>query len=295
MSEPSFLQAVAESPLLQRAAVAGALAGLACAALSPLVVLRRMAFIGDGVAHSAFGGMGLALFLLTGSRYGDLSVQLLTLGFCLVVGLAIGIASRNGEAGRITEDSAIGVAFAVSMALGALFLALRQRRDPQYVASLDQFLFGSLLNIGTTELVMLAVVAIAAIAILLLFQKEILFYAFDARLAEASGVNVARFHYLFLLLLVLTVVVSARVVGIILVSAALVLPGVTALRLCNRLAPAMLVAALVGVVSAELGLYASYVLSCQSGAAIILIQFALLLLAVLSTSLRGGSTPQRRG
>ena len=278
----SFLQAVATTPLLQRALVAGALAGVCCASLSPMVVLRRMAFVGDGMAHAAFGGIGLALFLMNNSRYDDLSVQLITLGFCLVLGVAIGKASRSGDDEKLAEDSAIGIAFSVSMALGALFLALRHNRNPQqYVTSMDTFLFGSPLNIGDPELLMLAGTAAAVLAALILFQKEILFYIFDARLAEVSGIKTGLIHYMVIILLVLTVVISSRVVGIVLVSASLVLPGVAALKLCTRLVPAMIVAALLGVFSFEVGLYFAYELNVPSGSAITLVQFALLMLASL--------------
>ncbi|MCY3017757.1 MAG: metal ABC transporter permease [Planctomycetota bacterium] len=279
MSELSFFDAVASTPLLQRALVAGGLAGVSCAALAPLVVLRRMAFIGDGMAHAAFGGLGVALFVLGGSRYEDLGVQLLTLAFCLALALAIGRASREANGGNITEDSAIGIAFSVSMALGAVFIALRQRRDPQYVTSMDTYLFGNLLNIGPSDVAVLSVLTLTVLAVLVLFQKEILFYAFDARLAEVSGLNTGLLHHLILLLLVLTVVIASRVMGIVLVSSSLVLPGVIALRLCTRMVPAMVLAAIVGLVSFEVGLYASYACSVQPGAAIVLVQFAVLLVA----------------
>jgi zinc transport system permease protein len=277
--EMTFLQAVLASPLLVRALLAGGLCGLCCACLSPLVVLRRMAFVGDGMAHAAFGGIGLALFLLAGSRYDDVSVQVVTLLFALVVGAGIGVATRKGGGATLAEDSAIGIAFSVSMALGVLFIALRQRHSPQYVPSMDAYLFGSLWNIGAADVWLLAGVAAAVVALLVLLQKEILYYAFDARLAELSGLNMGLVHYLFILLLVLTVTVSARVVGIVLVSASLVIPGVIALKLCRRLALSMLAAAGVGVVSFELGLYVSYQQQVHPGAAIILIQFAMLLLA----------------
>jgi len=259
---------------------------LSCASLSPLVVLRRVAFVGDGMAHAAFGGIGVALFVLAGSRYEDFGVQGLTLVFCLVVAAAIGVTSRHAEGARMAEDSAIGVAFSVSMALGALFIALRNRRDPQFMTNMDTFLFGNLVNIGRGDVVLLCGVAALVLAVLILFQKEMLFYTFDARLAEASGINTGVFHYLFLLLLVLTVVLASRVVGIVLVSASLVLPGVTGLKLCKRLAPAMAVAAVMGVASFELGLYASYRYDVPPGAAIVLVQFVVLLLAAAGRRLR---------
>ncbi|HEY3323608.1 MAG TPA: metal ABC transporter permease [Planctomycetota bacterium] len=279
MDDLSYIDALRATPLLQRAVIAGALAGVCCAALSPLVVLRRMAFVGDGMAHAAFGGIGIALFVLAGAEYDSPAVQVLTLLFVLALAAGIGIVSRRPERAQIAEDSAIGIAFSVSMALGALFIRLRQNRSPQYVTSMDVFLFGSLWNISASDVIAIAIVTLTVLLVMILLQKEMLFYAFDAQLAEASGLNVGVFHYLFLILLVLTVVQASRVMGIVLVSASLVLPGVAALRVCRRLAPAMLFAAGIGIASFELGMYASYRLDVHPGSTIVLIQFALLLIS----------------
>jgi zinc transport system permease protein len=279
MEVPGFFDAIRNTPILVRALEAGALSGFCCACLSPLVVLRRMAFIGDGISHAAFGGIGLALFLMSSAHYDDLSVQVVTVLFCLVIGFGIGLVSRRSDVSLLSEDSAIGVAFSVSMALGALFLTLRQHANPQYVPPMDTYLFGSMLNIGSRDVWIMLLLALLVLAVLVIFQKELLFYAFDAQLAEVSGLNVRLLHYLFMLILVLTVVVSSRVVGIILVSASLVLPGIAALKICTRLFPAMIVSAVIGVVSFEVGMYVSYAQDVQPGSAIILIQFAVLLLA----------------
>ena len=292
-----FLEAVLHTPLLARALLVGALAGLCCASLAPLVVLRRMAFIGDGIAHAAFGGIGLALFLLSGSRYDDLGVQAITLAFCILIALGIGIASRQAQVGALAEDSAIGIAFSVSLALGALFLALRQKASAQYTPDVDTLLFGgrSLLNIGPADVIVLAVLAVVVLAVLLLFQKELLFYTFDAKLAEASGLNTGLIHYLLIVLLVLTVVIASRVVGILLVSASLILPGVLALKLCARLGPAMLLSGAVGMLSYVFGLFAAYQYAVQLGAAVVLVQFALLLLAVACKAVQTKFTAESRG
>jgi len=291
MSDINYFDAIASTPLLRRAVIAGGLAGICCASLSPLVVLRRMAFIGDGMAHASFGGIGLALYFLVGSQYEDVSVQLLTLGFCLVLGVAVGVVTRRADADKLAEDSAIGIAFSVSMAIGLLFIALRQRRDAQYVPKLDTYLFGNPLNISTADVLILAGVTAVVVLSLLLFYKEIQFYAFDARMAEVSGVNVTLIHYMFILLLVLTVVISSRVVSIILVSASLVIPGIIALKLSARLLHAMALAAMVGLFSFELGMYAAYALNIHPGSAIVLIQFALLILASITARFTSPTRP----
>jgi len=281
MSDPTFWEALYSTPLLQRAMVSGALAGICCASLSPLVVLRRMAFIGDGMAHAAFGGLGLALFLIAGSKYTDWTVQLLTLAFSLVLAVLIGRVSRRQNGREVSEDSAIGIAFSVSMALGATLIMLRHRREPQYVPAIDSYLFGNLMNIAPHDVWVLLGVAVAVLAMLVLLRKEILFYTFNAELAELSGVRVGLVHYLLLILLVLTVVVSARVVGIVLISASVVLPGVVALRLSRHLLHAALIAALFGGLTFVLGFYAAYELGIHLGSAIVLTQFIGLLLAQL--------------
>lgn len=279
MTNNGFFDALAQLPPLQRALAAGALAGVCCASLSPFVVLRRMAFVGDGLAHAAFGGIGLGLYVLADSRYEDAGVQWVTVGFCLALGFAIAFSSRRAGTHMLSEDSAIGIAFSVSMALGALLIKLRLQQNPLYVPPMDTFLFGTLMNIGRRDIYILCGLTIAVIAMLSLLQKELLFYTFNASLAEVSGLDTRVIHYLFMLLLVLTVVVSSRVMGIVLVSASLVIPGVISLKLCARLKSAIWVAAFIGLISFTLGMYVSYEKSVPAGSSIILIQFFILLIA----------------
>ncbi|MCZ7643692.1 MAG: metal ABC transporter permease [Planctomycetota bacterium] len=288
---PSYLEALLHTPLLKRAAAAGALVGLACAALSPFVVLRRLAFVGDGMAHAAFGGLGLALFLFAGSKSDDPAVQLTMLGFCLALAVAVGRATRRREGGQdeggLAADSAIGIAFSVSMALGALLITLRYRREPQYAPSWEGYLFGSLTTIGQGQVWITLALAAAVLIALVVLHKELAFYTYDETLAELSGLPVGFLHYLFLILLVLTVVLAARIVGIVLVSSSLILPGVAALACSSRLTTALWVAGLVGVASYQLGLYASYRWNVPPGAAVILVQFAAVAAAQVYKRARG--------
>jgi len=280
----SFFEALLQTPLLQRALCAGALVGLACACLSPFVVLRRMAFVGDGMAHAAFGGLGLGLFLISGSKSDDVAVQGITIGFCLILAFAIGKVSRRGQ-GRISEDSAIGVAFAVAMALGALLITLRFRSEPQY-ANWEGYLFGNLTTISAGQVGLTLGLAITVVVLLTVLHKEWMYYTYDENLAEVSGLPVSLLHYLFLLLLVLTVVIAARIVGIVLASASLVLPGLAALAVCRSLGSALALAGVLGVVSFEVGLYCSYVWNVPPGSCVILVQFSCFALASVARRLR---------
>jgi zinc transport system permease protein len=236
------------------------------------------------MAHAAFGGLGLGLFLFVGAQSDDARVQGVILLFCLLLAVAVGRATRRGGPSggqqRLREDSAIGIAFAVAMALGALFIVLRQRREPQYTPSWEGYLFGSLTTIGQGQVWLLAVLAVAVLTILFFFHKELTFYSYDETLAEVSGLPVGFLHYLLVILLVLTVVLAARIVGIVLVSSSLVLPGVFALALCRRLGPALVLAGASGVASYEAGLYLSYVWNVPPGSAVILVQFLLVLVGL---------------
>ena len=280
----SYVEAVLQTPLLQRAVGAGALVGLACACLSPFVVLRRMAFVGDGMAHAAFGGLGLGLFLISGSKSDDAAVQGITIGFCLVLALAVGRVSRRGQ-GRISEDSAIGIAFSVAMALGALLITLRLRSEPQY-ANWEGYLFGNLTTIGQGQVWLTLALASTVVVLLAVLHKEWMFYTYDENLAEVSGLPVSLLHYLFLLLLVLTVVVAARIVGIVLASASLVLPGLASLAVCRSLGSALALAGVLGVVSYEVGLFCSYIWNVPPGSCVILAQFFFFVLATAARRLR---------
>jgi manganese/iron transport system permease protein len=131
-----------------------------------------------------------------------------------------------------------------------------------------------LLTIGAGQVWLTLALAAAVVVVLVVLHKELMYYTYDENLAEVSGLPVSFLHYLFLLLLVLTVVVAARIVGIVLASASLVLPGLIGLAVCKRLGEAVVFAGVVGVLSYEIGLYGSYVWNVPPGSVVILTQFA---------------------
>lgn len=249
-----------------RALVASTLVGLVCAVVGTYVVLRGIAFIGDAIAHAGFPGV-VAAYILNGPYLVGAGVA------AVATALAIGAVSRRA---RIRQDTAIGVLFAGTFALGVfLFSSLRG-----YVADLFSFLFGNVLAIGPGDLLNLVVLAALVLGTVVLLWKELLYATFDPLGAAASGIPVGRLEYVFLALVALAIVVSLQAVGIILVVAMLVTPPAAAQLLTVRFTRLMLVAAGIGVGSAVAGLYLSYWLDVASGATIVLVETALFLLVL---------------
>jgi ABC-type Mn2+/Zn2+ transport system permease subunit len=254
-------------PFFVRALVAAVLVGAVCAVVGTFVVLRGLAFIGDAISHAAFPGV-VAAFILDGP-------YLLGAGLAAVTtALAIGFVSRRA---RIRADTAIGVLFAGSFALGIFMFSTIQG----YVADLSSFLFGNILAIGPDELTGLAILGGLVLLTVLALWKELLFATFDPLGAAASGLRVGLLEYVFLALVALTIVVSIQAVGIILVVAMLVTPAATAQLLTVRFGLLLGLAIVIGVGSAIAGLYLSYWLEAASGATIVLVETALFLVALL--------------
>jgi len=270
----SFLESLQAFEFMRNAFLAGLIVGITCSILSVYVVLKRLAFIGQGISHSAFGGIALALLLCEDSDGADLKVNAVTLVFCLIVAVLIGWASRGR---RISEDSAIGIFFAVSMAAGVIFIALRQR----YTGEVFSYLFGNILGVTSSDIISISVLAAIVLAVIIAFFKEIFFFCFDERLATISGLPTRFLHYLLLILIALTIVISIKVVGIILVSAFLVIPGATAKLLSSSFKTMLVISTAIGTASSLIGLYASYHLEVPSGAAIVLVQFVALVAATI--------------
>jgi ABC-type Mn2+/Zn2+ transport system permease subunit len=242
---------------MQTALAASILIGLACASIGVYVVLRRMAFIGDALAHAILPGLVVA-YLNNWSLFGGA----LLAGF--VTALGIGWLSEREE---IREDTAIGIVFTGMFALGILLFSASGRRS---FRDLTHILFGNILGVTTTDLQLIAITTAVVIVLLILFHKELELTSFDPVHAEAIGLRAAWLRYLLLVLLAFTVVSSIQAVGVVMTSALLVTPAATASLLTNRLVRMMVIAAFVAVASGIVGLYASFYANVSSGAAIVL-------------------------
>ncbi len=250
---------------MQRALVAGALVSVLCGLLSVFVVLRRLSFIGVGISHSAFGG--IALGYLVGIPYTASAIA-----FSSAVALLIGFINRRG---RLHEDTAIGIFFALTMALGVFFIGISRK----YNVDLFGYLFGNILAITRGDLIL--VLAATPVLLLLLgaIFKELLFLSFDEEVAAASGIPVAAVYYLFLLLMAVAIILTIKVVGIILVSALLVLPAATARQLTRNYRVLSLLSVVLAVFSVVAGLFLSYSLDLAPGATIVLLAGTLFFLS----------------
>ncbi|MGB4675401.1 MAG: metal ABC transporter permease [Aggregatilineales bacterium] len=257
---------------MQRGLAAGVLAGIACAVLSAFVVWRGMAFVGDAMAHTILPGVVIAFLRGANLFVGALIAAILT-------ALGIGWFSRDRE---VREDTAIGVMFSGFFALGILLLSrVRSYQD------LTHILFGDILGVSSTDLWIIAGVTVLVIAAVALFYKELLVTSFDPGHAVAIGLSPELVRYGLLILLALTVVAAIQAVGVVMVIALLVTPAATASLLARQLPRIMLLGAVFAVISAVVGLYASYYANVASGAAIVLTLTVLFLLAFLFAPRRG--------
>ncbi|MDH7602087.1 MAG: metal ABC transporter permease [Armatimonadota bacterium] len=245
---------------MQRALLAAVLIGGVCAVIGVYVVLRGLAFIGAGIAHASFGGVAI------GAALGVNPVGA-AIVFCLLVAWAIGYSSKKSG---VKEDTAVGIFFAVTMALGVLIVGLMEG----YRVDLMSYLFGSIISVTWQDLWMTVSVA-AVIAILVaVFYKDLLFIVFDPEAAIVAGLPVELLYYLLLSMMALVIVTAIKVVGIVLVSALVVIPAAAALQLTERFNRAMLASAAIGVSSCVVGLFAADWLGVSPGAAIVLLEAA---------------------
>lgn len=257
---------------MQRGLAAGILAGVTCAVLSAYVVWRGMAFVGDAMAHTILPGVVVAFLNGANLFVGALIAAVLT-------ALGIGWFSRDRE---VAEDTAIGVMFSGFFALGIMLLSrVRSYQD------LTHILFGNILGVSGTDLWIISGVAVLVIAAVALFYKELLLTSFDPGHAVAIGLSPELIRYGLLLLLALTVVAAIQSVGVVMVIALLVTPAATASLLARQLPQIMGLGALFAVISAVVGLYASYYANVASGAAIVLALTGIFLLAFLFAPHRG--------
>lgn len=252
--------------------VIATLAGALCGLIGVFVVLRNMSYIGHGLSHAVFGGAALAAVLELNYFVGA--------GFWgLLSGLLIARVARRRIIGA---DAAIGVITTASFAMG---LAL-QARFGQAQRSIDAVLFGNVLGVFTSDILAVAGVGIVSVAAVVVLYRKLLFTTFDPDVAGVSGVNVPGMEAVLMVLLSATILVTVRVIGVLLISALLVLPAVTARLLTNSFGRMLWTSPLLGAAFGGVGMYASWYADVPSGAVIILAGTAVFIVVYLGVGVR---------
>ncbi|MBL8991026.1 MAG: metal ABC transporter permease [Phycisphaerae bacterium] len=302
-----YFESWATAELVLTALAAGACVVVMCSLLSVLVVLKRLAFIGQGVSHSAFGGIGVAAVIgaATGAAWagqGGVLEFAVVVAFC--IGAALGMASvgRSGVAsGRgkpIEVDTGIGLFLVASMALGGLLVeaarALAQRLGhPVGVRSWESILFGSILTADWGDVLIALGLAAMTVGVLWLVRRPLLFWAFDETSAPAFGVPAAVMRTVLMVLLALATVTATKLTGVVLASAMLVLPGATALKLSRRISVVLALSVAVGLAGLVVGLAVSLQADLQPGPCIVLSMVAAFLAAGIINSVTSGAAAPR--
>jgi len=247
---------------MQRALIGGSLIAILCSVLGVFLVLRRLSLIGDGLAHVTFGSVALALFFRLHSFYMTLAI------IPVVLGCAMGILKLAQKA-RIYGDAAIGIVSALGIATGVMLASIAGG----FNVDLFSYLFGNILSISSSELVIAAVLFAIVITGVAIFYNDLFASTFDEELAKSSGIDTDRINAVLVLLTALTVVLAMKVVGIMLISALLILPAVTALQLAKGFKTAIVSAACIGVCTVVVGISFSFAMNLPTGATIVIINF----------------------
>ncbi len=242
---------------MQNALIAGLLASLICGVMGTMVVVNRIVFLSGGIAHAAFGGIGLAFFF--GWHY-----LVGTIGFAVLAALVMAIITLKA---KHRADTIIGVIWAIGMAIGILLLDL----TPGYNVDLMSYLFGSILAVPDTDIWLMVGVGAVILAVVIYFYHDYLALSYDEEFAQIRGVKVKTLYILMIVLLALGIVMVIQVVGLILVIALLTIPPYIAEKFSKSLFQMMILSSMLGAFFTVSGLWFSYEFNLTSGASIILV------------------------
>jgi len=273
------------APLFWPPVVTGLAIAMLCALLSVLVAIKRLAFIGQGISHAAFGGVGVAAF---GASLGAsfLALPLVQFGvvflFCLAAAVVIGMLTARG---KTEADTAIGIVLVLAMGVGAILLRLARSG-----VAVESFLFGDIVMVSWTDAIVAWGVTSMTLGVLWWTRRPMLFWAFDEPAAGAWGVPRRGMQLLLLCLLALATVTAMKLAGVILTTAMLVLPGASALRIGRRLGVVFALSCVIALAGVAGGLVLSFELDWATGPLIVVVlslMFALAKVIEVARSARG--------
>lgn len=249
----------------ERSLLVGSILGMIMALIGVFVVLRRLSFFSDAIGHSALTGIALGLLL-------HFNPFLAALAFALVIALAIAFIRTRS---RLPIDTLLGVFFPAAVALGVILVYLA----PGYRNDLISYLFGDILTVGNLDIVLSLVLGTIVLGVLVIAGKKFILLTFNSELAKAEGLAVSWYETLFLLILAGTIALAIKLVGIVLVTALLIIPAATAQNLSRSLLALFTISVMVGLISVVVGMVLSALLSVPSGPTIVLTGAVLFLLS----------------
>ena len=248
---------------MQKALLAGVAVAVACSFMGIFLVLRRYSLFGDGIAHVAFGGISVGLFLGVFPLWSAFVVSILG-------GLGL---QKLRSSTRISGDSAVAVVLVSGLAAGVILASA----SGGFSVDLFSFLFGSILLVSTSDAIMIISISAGIVVTLLAFRRPLLHISFNEEHARISGINVTVLNYLFVILAAVTVVTSMRLVGILLISALIVIPNITAMLFGTGFKRTVGISVSMSVFSAVSGILLSYYLNIAPSGTIVMITVAILL------------------
>lgn len=265
-----FWQAVTEYEFLQRALLAGVVVGVICGVVGSIVILRGLSLMGDAISHAVLPGVALSYLL---------GLPIFAGAMVTGLGTALGITALERST-RLKSDTAIGVVFSAAFAGGIILIT-----KAESAMNLNNILFGNLLAITRSDLVMTLVVAGVSLAVVILLYRHLVLTTFDPVVAPTYGSSPAAMHYLLMVMLTAVTVASLQAVGIILVVAMLITPAATALLVTKRFRPMMILAAAIGAAASVVGVILSYTFNLPSGPAIVLVLAAVFVVALIASKI----------
>ena len=253
---------------IRNAMIAVVLVNIACGIVGTFVVTKRIVFISGGISHAAFGGIGLGYFL-------GLDPIITAIPFSILAAFGIGFIAKKTKVG---EDAAIGILWAIGMSLGIIFINL----TPGYAPDLFSYLFGNILTIPFSDLIIMVVLDMIIVVVTILFYKEFKAISFDEEFSKVAGVPVDLLYFLLLGMVALSVVILIKVVGIILVIALLTIPAAICRQFTNNIKILIFLSMSTGIILTISGLWISYILDLASGATIIMVLGLVFILSYLA-------------
>lgn len=268
----NFLNDLMVYEFLQKALVTSVIVGIISGIIGSFIVLRGMALMGDAISHAVLPGVAISYILGINYFYGAVVFGVLT---------ALSIGAINQKS-RIKNDASIGIVFSAAFAIGIILIT-----KAQSATDLTQILFGNLLHVRTSDMILTIITAVIVLIFVLLFYKELLVSSFDETMAEVYGLNTNLIHYGIMVLLTLVTVASLQTVGVILVVSMLITPASTAYLLTDRLSVMIVLASIFGALSSIIGLYFSYVNDLPSGPVIAVATTIIFLIVLLFSPKHG--------